>query len=364
MALVCDNGWVPIQPLSVQDHVSRAKKRAESIRDQGLDIYTSVEAVDPDLFFPDKELAVYLEFALHGRELGGPIRTRSKLAKQMVASALGYGTPASFKRTRPRFPGQDLDIHVQQDNNLQIWNQDISPEQRYVLIRPDSNDIVQTVRVVRGQQLALWDRTGTLTSKFQAKRRSGRAESLLVSSSDTELFIRTFDPNPLPGGVLLETLSSRPPMTGLVMPIDQVFERVTNVIGTRLQATRPSQDRIRGELLQQRISDELGIGEYANFGQWPDIVSQALEVKLQTSPTIDLGLILPNDRARARALGPPIRHCDARYVIVYGGALETGEVELHTVVVSTGADFFEEFVQFGGLVQNHKRQIRLPSDLF
>jgi hypothetical protein len=364
VALVCDNGWVPIQPSSVQDHVNRAKKRAESIRDQGLDIYTCVETIDPSLFFPDKELAVYLEFSLRGRELGGPIRTRSKLAKQMVASALGYGTPASFRRTRPRFPGQDLDIHVQQDNNLQIWNQDISPEQRYVLIRPNSNDIVQSVRVVRGQQVALWDRTGTLTSKFQAKRRPGRAKSLLVSSSDTEVFVRTFDPKRLPGGVLLRTLSSQPPKAGLVMPIDQIFERAVNLIGTRLQATRASQDRIRGELLQQRISDELGIGEYANFGQWPDIVSQAIEVKLQTSPTIDLGLVLPNDKARARSLGLLVRHCDARYVIVYGEALDSGEVELHTVVASTGSDFFKEFVQFGGLVQNHKRQIRLPNDLF
>lgn len=355
---------MPTQPSSLHDHVDRATKRARSIRERGLDIYATVEAIDPELFFPDNELQVYLDFTLRGRELGGPIRTRSKLAKQLVASALGYGTPTSFRRTRPRFPGQDLDIHVQQDNNLQIWNQDISPEQRYILIRPDRDDIVQSVRVVRGQQLAMWDRTGTLTTKYQAKRRLGQDDSLLVSSSDTDVFDSVFRPRPLHGGLLLDSLSSSLPVPGFVMPISQVFERVGQLIGTRLQATRPSQDRIRGELLQQRVSDVLGIGEYANFGQWPDIVSQVLEVKLQTSPTIDLGLVLPNDIARARALGLTIRHCDARYVIVYGAALDSGEVELQTVVLSTGADFFNEFVQFGGLVQNQKRQIRLPSDLF
>ena len=148
------------------------------------------------------------------------------------------------------------------------------------------------------------------------------------------------------------------------MPTAQVFERLANLIGARLQATRPGQDRIRRELLQQRVSDELGIGEYANYGQWPDIVHQALEVKLQTSSTIDLGLILPSDTTPARALGPRIRHCDARYLVVYGQILPSGEVEMQALVLSTGADFFTEFVQFGGLVQNYKRQIRLPNDLF
>ena len=257
-----NNSRVSIQPSSVEDHISRARTRAESIRDKRLDIYTPVETIDPYLFFPDKELELYLEFSLRGQEFGGPIRTRSKLAKQLVVRALGYGTPASFKKTRPRFPGQDLDIHVQQDDNLQIWNQDISPEQRYVLIRTDSTDIVQHVRVVHGQQVALWDSTGTLTSKFQAKHRPGRVGSLLVSPSDTDIFVRTFKPKRLPGGALWDSLSARPPVQGLVMPISQIFERIGNLIGTRLEATSPGQDRIRGELLQLRVSDELGIGEY------------------------------------------------------------------------------------------------------
>ena len=151
---------------------------------------------------------------------------------------------------------------------------------------------------------------------------------------------------------------------GTLMPIAQVFDKLSNLVGVRIQATGPGQDRVRGELLQQRVSDELGIGEYANYGQWPDIVSQILEVKLQTSPTIDLGLILPSDTTPIRSLGSKIRHCDARYLVVYGKILASKEVEVHSLVLSTGTDFFDEFVQFGGLVKNIKRQIRLPSDLF
>lgn len=341
--------------------VQNASERANSIRGRGIDIYT---AVDPGLFFPDEELESYLDYTLRGRKLGGPIRTRSKLAKQIVAEALGYGRPSSFKRIRPRFPGQDLDVYVQQDNNLQIWNEELSPERRYVLIRPGSDDIVRSVRVVRGQHLAQWDRTGVLTSKYQAQRCSGRSGSVLVSPNDTDIFTDVFQPVPLLDGALWDYRSSDLPVPGALMPIAQVFDRLLNLVDTRIQATGPGQDRKRGELLQQRVSDKLGIGEYANYGQWPDIVNQVLEVKLQTSSTIDLGLVLPNDTTSVRSFGSRIRHCDARYLIVYGEVLVSREVEMHSIVLAAGTDFFKEFVQFGGLTKNKKRQIRLPSDLF
>jgi hypothetical protein len=349
---------------SSSELVQNALNRAESIRRRGLDIYEMVEATEPALLFPDDELEVYLDHVLVGEVLPGPIRTRSKLAKQLVAGALGYGRPSSFSRTKPRFPGQDLDVHVQQDDNLQIWNQEVSPERRYVLIRPDANDVVRRVRVVRGQQVAEWDRTGTLTSKYQAKRIPGRSGSLLVSESDTGVFLETLQPSRLAVGALHDSLTSDPPIPGMVMPIAELFDKLLNLIGIELIATGPGQDRVRGELLQGLVSDVLDVGEYANFGQWPDIVNQALEVKLQTSPTIDLGLVLPSDTAPARALGPGVRHCDARYLVVYGDLLPSGGVNLTEIVISTGEDFFNEFVQFGGLVQNQKRQIRLPANLF
>lgn len=355
---------MPDLPPSRDDFVNSATRRAGSIRERGLDLYEPFETVDPSLFFPDDELEAYLDHTLQGRELGGPIRTRSKLAKQLVAEALGYGIPFSFKKTRPRFPSQDLDVHVQQDDNLQIWNQEVSPERRYVLIRPDEHDIVQRVRVVRGQQVAAWDRTGTLTSKYQAKRIPGRTGSALVSPSDTETFLRAIQPVPLAGGMLRDSISSDTPVPGLVMPIAQLFEKLEPLVGARLEATGAGQDRVRGELLQAFVSDFLGIGEYANFGQWPDLISQALEVKLQTSPTIDLGLVLPTDTTPARALGRGLRHCDARYLVVYGEVIPSGEVEMQELVLTTGVDFFTEFVQFGGLVTNRKRQIQLPNGLF
>ena len=42
------------------------------------------------------------------------------------------------------------------------------------------------------------------------------------------------------------------------------------------------------------VDGYLGYSRYEDKGQFPDIRHQLLEVKLQTSPTIDLGLVLPS----------------------------------------------------------------------
>ena len=46
--------------------------------------------------------------------------------------------------------------------------------------------------------------------------------------------------------------------------------------------------------MQNTICDIIGYKEYDDTGQFPDLLNQLLEIKLQTCPTIDLGLILPN----------------------------------------------------------------------
>lgn len=352
------NSDLPVELLAV------AQQRVKAICSSNLTIYDSVLAEGADLRFTDDELQELLLVRLVGRDLSAPIRTRSKIVKQMVAAALGYQPPLTFAKTRPRFPGQDLDVYVQTSDNLQIWNETVAPERRYVLVRPDATGVIRSVRVVRGQQIARWDRTGTLTSKFQAKRASGRSGSTLVSGVDTDHMIKTFEPGPVSAEVLSAQSSGERPVPGAVLPIAEIYQRVLGLVESKLPAAGAEQDRVRGEFLQEAVTLALGLASHDNHGRWPDFVSQALEVKLQTSPTIDLGLILPTDPGMAPALGPTIRHCDARYLVAYGVNDSAGATTITEVVVTTGTDFFNEFVQFGGLVKNTKIQIRLPPDLF
>ena len=100
----------------------------------GLTIYDPLLHA-PSLFVPTEQLEVILNSSLKGLLLNQPIRTRSKVLKTAVCTALGYPVPTSFRKTQPRFPGQNFDTYVQKANNLQIWNEEVSSSRRYVIIR-------------------------------------------------------------------------------------------------------------------------------------------------------------------------------------------------------------------------------------
>ena len=154
------------------------------------------------------------------------------------------------------------------------------------------------------------------------------------------------------------------PTVGRVLPIRTVYERLLPIIGLEFDNPGQTQERLRGEALQELVADYLEVGTYANIGQWPDIRSQAIEVKLQTSPTIDLGLVLPSSAESAEMLAPSLKHSDVRYSIVYGTPTLQNKIHLDNLVVCTGANFFAEFQSFGGLIVNRKIQIHLPQGFF
>ncbi len=155
-----------------------------AIKNSGLTIYDSLQE-RLDLFLPDEGLEHILNRGLHGFLLDQPLRTRSKVLKSKVCETLGYPVPKSFKKTKPRFPGQNFDTYVQKSNNLQIWNEQVSASRRYVLIRVDEANRVTKVRVVTGPIIAAYDTTGTLTKKYQARSNATVTSSQLVSTQDT-----------------------------------------------------------------------------------------------------------------------------------------------------------------------------------
>lgn len=316
------------------------------IRQSGVSIYHAQDA-HTELFIPNGDLERLLNDSLVGERLNQPLRTRSKVVKTLVCKALGYPVPSSFKKTQPRFPGQNFDTYVQKANNLQIWNEEVSPSRRYVLVRLDGDDFVTRVRVVGGEVIAELDTTGTLTQKFQARSQSPVNASNLVSSQDTDVIVNLLrDPSRFPS----------------LLPVDEVFEKLRSLVGTRIRNLGLDQERNRGGELHRAVSQCLGVPVHTDSGQFPDVVDQLLEVKLQTSPTIDLGLVCPDGTGPVSDI-PDIRHCDVRYSVFYGTVVGD-DVHLDHVVVSSGKDFFNFFQRFGGKVLNKKLQIPLPSDFF
>lgn len=160
------------------DYVSNIEK-------SHISIYDYIDPEDRDLYIPSYALERILSDALVGLSLFGlPLRTRSKVVKTEICHALGYPAPNSFRKTQPRFLGQNFDVYTQKSLNVQIWNEEVDANRRYVFLRANQDDVITAVRVITGKQLALYDRTGTLTRKYQARMQSyGRN---ICSATDTE----------------------------------------------------------------------------------------------------------------------------------------------------------------------------------
>ncbi|HEV7423722.1 MAG TPA: restriction endonuclease [Candidatus Paceibacterota bacterium] len=346
--------------------ISKAKlnKYVKAISKSGLAIYDPVEVGDPNLWIPSPELEVILNKALKGLSLDGlPLRTRSKVVKQKVCEALGYSVPATFEKTQPRFPGQCFDTYIQKSNNLQVWNEELSPVRRYVLIKVSGKDLVEKVKVVTGDMLAILDTTGTLTQKYQARLTLKNKTSELVSTSDTDrmkIMINTFDTK-----IKLSDPTDHANSKTLI-PIEILYRRLIKILGKTFVDSRHVQERNRGSLLHKLACQALGYKKYKDNGQFPDIPNQLLEIKLQTSPTIDLGLVTPDSKDpldTPKINGKQIRHCDVRYAI-FSANLKGGKIIITNLFLVTGKDFFSRFPRFEGKVINKKLQIPLPADFF
>jgi hypothetical protein len=341
----------------------RLAQHVKAIEASGKSIYDLIGRGNTKLWIPSDALEEILQIRLVGVSLGGlPLRTRSKVLKGHVCRALGYPEPASFTKTHPRFPGQDFDTYVQKSNNLQVWNEALSASRRYVLIRVDDEDKITRVKVVSGESLSFLDTTGTLTQKYQATAKPGD-QLELVSPVDTKNLLPVVRQN-----VNLPDIATPVdnPTSGALLTIQDIFTRLQSVVGRSFPDRGRVQERNRGGDLHKLVSTALGYARHRDTGQFPDVRHQILEVKLQTSPTIDLGLITPNSEEELdcpRVDTVAIRHCDVRYAVFYG--VTDGEcVEITHLIVTTGEKFFTRFPQFQGKVFNKKLQIPLPVDFF
>lgn len=337
----------------------------DNIAARGFTIYDAIDMNDPRYWIPSQELEQLLNEKLLGVSLDGlPLRTRSKVLKQKICSALGYIVPTNFIKTHPRFPGQDFDTYIQKSNNLQIWNEEIMPTRRYVILKLDANNIIVKVKVILGEELAMLDKTGTLTQKYQARVVPNNITSELIAKEDTEVLRSLGISN---NKIISQSFSPIDfPSSKHLLPIKLIFEKLKSLVGVNFKNMGIDQERNRGATLHRLVCEKLGYKKYQDNGRFPDILNQLLEIKLQTSPTIDLGLVTPDsisplDMPKINDL--TIRHCDVRYAIFYGNN-EGDKVKITNFYLSTGELFFSRFPMFQGKVLNKKIQIPLPKDFF
>lgn len=333
----------------------------KNIQESGMSIYDIISPYDPQLYIPTQELEILLSNSIVGVSLAGlPLRTRSKVVKQEICKALGYPIPKSFRRTRPRFLGENFDVYTQKSLNVQIWNEDIDNNRRYVFLKVDDNDTITNVRVISGDQLIHLDRTGTLTQKFQARMNSyhknicSNLDSKTIEQwtlTDSSTNLSSVNPNDYP-------------RKDQLLRINELYRRLLPLVGKSVSYLDATQERNRGAELHAMICKHIGYTVFEDDGTYPDIGNQLLEIKLQTSPTIDLGLHSPEDGEAIISVGSTIFHSeDIRYAI-FDGTVHGNHVILNNLYLVTGEDFSNYFQLFKGKGTNTKLQIPLPSDFF
>lgn len=356
------HGWVcPLwgTPFHVLEGEDMANTIVDDIKRSGLSIYDKVPS---SLFIPNQQLEELLRADLIGLSLDGlPLRTRAKVVKTAVCKAIGYPVPKSFKKTQPRFLGQNFDVYTQQSANVQIWNEDIDASRRYVFLHANEKAVITAVRVISGDELASLDKTGTLTRKYQATMQH-YGMSQLFSTADT-LAVSSFA-GASSATVLNEIKPNDLPTPNTLLSITELYARVLRLVGKRIKYLDAVQERNRGAELHALICEALGYRTYEDDGSYPDIRNQIAEIKLQTSPTIDLGLHSPLDHARVIDTDSCAFHSeDVRY-IVFDASVHGDELSLDCLYVVNGKDFENAFPLFKGKVQNAKLQIPLPKTFF
>ena len=244
-----------------------------------------------------------------------------------------------------------------------MWNEELEPTRRYVIIKVSDNSTIERVKVVTGDRLALLDTTGTLTRKFQARLIPGVDQAELVAPEDTDRL------RPFIGKIRKGKIAASPvdnPSVSALFPIAGLYERLRQLVGTSFADSGHDQERNRGAALHRLVCIQLGYADYRDDGRFPDVRHQLLEVKLQTSPTIDLGLVCPNSMETLDIpllKGQQTRHCDVRYALFYAKT-DGKRVTLTNFYLTTGEAFFSRFPQSQGKVLNKKLQIPLPVNFF
>lgn len=337
----------------------------EAIRSSGLSIYDPHPKNDA-LLIPTPQLEGMLKEKLHNVDLvyNAP-KTRSKVLKQKIAEVLGYPVPPRFRRRdqNATFPGQNFDVYGQQANNLQVWNQALVIDRRFVIVSISDVNRVQTVRVITGETLIELAKKQTLTHKLQARFTPPKAAAELFAEEDGIGVVPFLGDSSI---TLDQTDPASRPTVGQVLPIKVLFERLASLVGQKIAGSKSSKERKGGDLVHRRICEALGYKLFGETGQFPDVRHQLLEVKLQTKQTIDLGYVAPDSHEVLEIGGSEateLKPSDIRYAVI-GGKWTANELELTSLSLVTGEKFFTHFKRFGGRDKNSKRQILLPRGFF
>ena len=263
--------------------------------------------------------------------------------------------------------------------NLQVWNR--IPSSQSLLIKYDSGEslkcvdvrfILTKIDVIAGKISSIIIATPEyIVEKFGAFGKPTIKHQLLISSKirkkiygseDKIMFFK--DSNKL--SYLLRYNFEPPkdnmvedPKSNEILSIGLIKTMVAEkLIGFKLAA---DSTKNRGQALERKVLELLGYSSIDSgllYGAFPDIPNQLLEVKVQDTPTVDLGKFSP-EKEEVIIKDLNITTFDIRYLI----ALTNPETEMiEGIILSPGEKLGEVFSYVSD--QSYKCQRSIPMDIF
>ncbi len=238
-----------------------------------------------------------------------PLPPASPKEQYMIVPPKGKGVPTLLR--------EYIDTYIVTTGNsynLQVWNRNPSQESvlieynsgerlnatdvRFVLVRVNPiSETIDAILVLSPKYIeAKFGRFGKPTIKYQLIIPGKERERVSTANPPGLFYPDTSRVVQYTSGAYVkpETSIHAPPIPGKLLPISVIQQMcIKTLIGITLNKL---QTKNRGQALELLVSQMLGYqaskGELL-AGGYPDIRNQALEVKVQDSPTVDLGLMSP-----------------------------------------------------------------------
>lgn len=328
-------------------------------------------------------------------QLTNKTRTDGSNIRKLIASTLeqyplpDMAAPNEYEIVPPKGKGvpkisrEFIDTYIVTTGasyNLQVWNR--IPASNSLLVKYESGESlkctdvrfifvqIDVVKQVIASIIILtpeyienrFGRFGKPTIKYQLNISRKVRESIYASPdkilwfSDTQKlsYYITHEYTPPKTGIV-----SEPKMYGGLFSIELLRKLAAEkLIGQKLDAAATKN---RGQALERKIAELLGYEIPADsllHGAYPDIKNQLLEVKVQDSPTVDLGRFSPE---REELIFPDMNLTtfDVRYLIALTNP-ETAIIE--GVILSPGEKLGEVFSYISG--ESYKCQRSIPMSFF
>ena len=304
------------------------------------------------------------------------------LAKEKIelAEADSYVTIPYKKKGIPKtikYLAESFIVTTGKSYNLQIWNR--IPNSRHLLVKYKNGEVIRCqdiycilvkinvkLQKIDGIIVALpkyierkFGKFGVPTIKFQAIISVKTRDSIISSATKSIVMADTENMKSLlgvPDDATLTSIASTP-IPKQILPIEEIANRtIDKLIGIKLDSM---DTKNRGQALERKVANLLGYSEESTLvGGYPDIYNQALEVKVQDSPTIDLGKETPvNPISIFDNL--PITTEDVRYLVALTNST-TSVIE--GIILAPGKEMENIFTMVNGT--SFKCQRSIPMNFF